>query len=271
MPDSALLQKIDAALARYPRLRLIRNSLQIHVDDGVVVVEGALDSIATKRMIPRLIIEASGGLGVLDRLRLIPGEPRRDADIAAELRDRLMADPSFGPYEIKAGSEVKDDESLPGRIIRVSVTAGVIGLAGVAESLRHRRLAEVLAWWVCGCRDVDNRLYVSPTEIDSDAEITGALRLVLERDPRVDANRVAVRTRDRSVRLMGILPEQAQRNRAEDNAWYIAGVHDVDNRIRVLDPAGLQECADEASRESFPASDPPAMTPIIGLGGAERT
>jgi len=266
MSDTELLQAVHAALARDPRLRSNKRELRIRLADDVVVLDGTVNSIAAKRLIPRKVFEVSG-LGALDRLRLRPEEQRADPDLASDVERVLAEDAAFADYRIKA-ARIVDHEPVIERLVCVDVTDGVIRLSGTVESLSCRRLAEVLAWWVPGRRDVENRLYVSPAEMDSDAGITNALRLVLERDAKVDADRVAIRTRDRIVTLKGTIPQVEQKQSAEDDAWYLAGVHDVDNRIRVRDHEKLQECADEASRESFPASDPPSMTPVIGVGGA---
>jgi osmotically-inducible protein OsmY len=99
--------------------------------------------------------------------------------------------------------------------------------------LDDKRLAGVLAWWVPGSRDVVNGIAVEPPEEDSDAAILEAVRLVLEKDPFVDASQVRVGVGDALVRLTGLVPSDAERAMAEHDAWYVFGVDKVDNRIEV--------------------------------------
>jgi len=64
--------------------------------------------------------------------------------------------------------------------------------SGHFTSLIQKRLAGVLAWWVPGSRDVINGMEVVPLQEDSDEEIAKAVRLVLEKDPFVNAERIRV-------------------------------------------------------------------------------
>jgi osmotically-inducible protein OsmY len=94
-------------------------------------------------------------------------------------------------------------------------------------------LAGVLAWWVPGSRDVINGIAVEPPEQDSDVAILEAVRLVLEKDPFVDASQIRVGVKNALVRLTGLVPSEAEREMAEFDAWYVFGVDMVDNRIEV--------------------------------------
>jgi osmotically-inducible protein OsmY len=52
-------------------------------------------------------------------------------------------------------------------------------------------------------------------------------------DPSVDASDVEVSVTEGDVMLQGSVDTRAQRRRAEDLAWSVDGVHDVQNRLRV--------------------------------------
>ncbi len=250
---------VRAAIDRYPRFRSMAD-IDVRVEDDVLTLEGTLPRIGARRLLPRIAAEATG-LGIRDRLRIQPLSERDDDGIAADLESALSSEPALAGYAI-----VRDATPGGERSIAVRVSDAVVRLEGHVESLLHRRIAEVRAWWA-GAADVDNRLHVEPAEQDSDAAIADAVRAVLERDPRVDAARLAVRVENRIVTLIGVQPEPGQRIAAAQDAWFVPGVHEVDNRIRVLDYGQLDRYADEASRESFPASDPPSMTPVVGIGG----
>ena len=106
-------------------------------------------------------------------------------------------------------------------------------LAGTVGSLTHRRLADVLAWWTPGTCGVRNLVHVVPVEQDTDEELSDALRIILDKDPWLAAATIAVSVKDRTVTLEGVVTAEEQGRMAEQAAWYILGVHGVNNRLQV--------------------------------------
>ncbi|HSN18516.1 MAG TPA: BON domain-containing protein, partial [Gammaproteobacteria bacterium] len=117
--------------------------------------------------------------------------------------------------------------------IRVDVKDCVVRLEGHVRSLSHRRLAEVIAWWVPGSCDVHNHVRVKPAEKDNDDEITDAVLMVLEKDPLLHAESLNVHTKDRTVTLSGAVHSEEQRRMAIYDCWYVPGVHEVHDRMQV--------------------------------------
>jgi osmotically-inducible protein OsmY len=118
-------------------------------------------------------------------------------------------------------------------MLEVEVTDGVVILNGMVESISHKRLAGVLAWWVPGSRDVVNGLELSPPMEDNDDEVVDAVRLVLEKDPLVNASQMKLRSSAGIVTLEGAVATENSRMAAEADAWYVFGVNGVVNKLMV--------------------------------------
>jgi hypothetical protein len=82
----------------------------------------------------------------------------------------------------------------------------------------------------------------------SDDRIRDEVCEQLTEDWHVDATDISIEVHDGEVTLSGTVSSREQRRRAEDCAERVRGVHDVFNRLRVVDDAVAQRAAWEASR-----------------------
>lgn len=237
MNSDKVTNAVRSALAREPRIDLHANSLKIELEaENALILEGELPSLAAKKIALRLAAQVPGVSGIADRLRVVPAKRMSDAQIRDHFRDALLEEPAFDPCGIRTGDSgtwttVREIPPASSNWIGASVLDGVITMDGQVGSLSHQRLAGAMAWWVPGTRDVVNGLEVSPPETDGDDEITEAVKLVLEKDPLVNADRIRVRTRDATVTLEGLVSNKMEAEMAEVDTWSILGVEQVQNLL----------------------------------------
>ncbi|HEX5512914.1 MAG TPA: BON domain-containing protein, partial [Gammaproteobacteria bacterium] len=158
MPDSATTKKIRAALERARDVDLHHN--RINISDGETIrLEGEVDNIAVKRRAYQIAREVAGDANVEDRLLLRVQRERTGDALLQAVIDALAADPVYRDFVI---STRRDELPADRDAIAVEVQDSQVWLYGQANSLSHRRLAEVTVWWVPGTADVENRIRVQP-------------------------------------------------------------------------------------------------------------
>ncbi|HEX6319459.1 MAG TPA: BON domain-containing protein [Burkholderiales bacterium] len=238
-PREQTTRKVHAALEREPRINLHRFPIAISNAGGVVVLEGELADVAAKKLALDLAASVGGVSGIVDRLRVAPGERRGDGAVRDSLARLLLEYPEFRNCALRShtNDRVEVLRAVEDGVgdIEISVAEGVITLEGHVISQSHRRFAGVLAWWTPGRRDVVNSLEVRPDYEDRDDEITEVMRLVLEADPQVNADQIRPNCANGVVTLDGSVPSPEQKRRAELDAWSLYGVSRVVNRLQVTD------------------------------------
>ena len=241
-PRETITKQIHGLLERERRINLHRFPIQISNADGVALLEGEVSDIAAKKLALELAASVSDVRGVVDRLRVAPGERRGDGAIRDSLARLFLEQPEFRnctlrsrSAETRSSREVVLHEGNGDSVgdIEIAVQDGVITLEGHVISVPHRLFAGVLAWWTPGRRDVVNSLELRPNYEERDDEVTEALRLVLEADPAVDASQIRSTCVSWVVTLEGSVPSEDQKRRAEMDAWYLSGVDRVVNQLQI--------------------------------------
>lgn len=233
-----IISETTAALEREPSVNLHRFPVHLEFNDGVLTLEGEVEHIAAKKMALEVAAAVPGVTGIADRLRLVPAQQMQDGEIRDHVCNALLAENLLSSSAVwaivKGKPEVvrEADQDVDGSI-DVEVNDGIVILNGAVGSLSAKRLAGVLAWWVPGSRDVINGIEVTPPEEDNDDEVVDAVRLVLEKDPFVNAAQIKVTCRNYAVTLEGIVKSEPQRHMAESDCWYVFRVDRVKNLLLV--------------------------------------
>jgi osmotically-inducible protein OsmY len=233
-PTQQTITAIRKALDNEPGVNLHEHPVRVAIEAEGVVLSGTLPDIKAKRLAHYRAVAAAGEVPVLDHLKVTPSEVRADEVLAEAVHEALSGEPVFREYHVVARPGTENNPDAHAGDIEVTVAdGGVVTLTGRVQSLTHKRLADVLTWWVPGVVGVHDCLHVEPAEQDNDGEITDALRMVLEKDPWIDAGEIQVHVRDKVVTLEGLAYSEHQRHMAELDAWYVLGVHQVSNKLVV--------------------------------------
>jgi osmotically-inducible protein OsmY len=238
MEKDAVRKHVHAALERESRINLHRHPVRIESVDGTVILEGEVADVAAKKLALELAGAVQGVRGVVDRLRVDPGERRGDGAVRDALGRLFLQQQELRRCGISLRNNGKVDvlrrvDADADGELELSVTDGVVLLEGHVISQSHLRFAGALAWWTPGRRDVINALEVRPAYEDRDDEVAEVMRLVLEADPELDADQIRPNCANKVITLEGSVPSEREKRRAELDAWSMFAVRGVVNRLQV--------------------------------------
>lgn len=165
MGDGAILDAVRDALLQEPTLRnctiqeirkghrqTIREALgephgviRLSVEDGVVLLDDHVTSLAQKRLAGVLAWWVPGSRDVINGMEVVPDQPDSDEEVAKTVRIVLKKDPFVNVDRV-----------------RVSARNAVVTLEGDLPSAPQREMAEFDAWYVFGVDKVINHLEVRP-------------------------------------------------------------------------------------------------------------
>lgn len=185
-------------------------------NDGIVTLAGHVGSYYEKASAERAAKRVSGVATVVNDLIVNPPYVRDDAEIA---RDAL--------------SGLALTVVVPTEHIKVLVEHGWVTLNGEVKWQFQKNAAEYSIWQVPGVRGVQNQLKVKAAHAASPGKVKDQIEAALARNAQIDAEGVKVETHDGIVTLRGSVNSWAQREAAEQAAWFAPGVEEVENLLEV--------------------------------------
>ncbi len=215
--ESALL--FDAATDAY--------EITSRVKDGVVTLEGTVQSYPEQQLAVHVAKGVSGVKGVNENLTIKGKSDRPDSEVAAEVKRIIDIDARLHPNSITV--EVKD---------------GVVTLTGAVGSSAQKGRAMMLAA-TPGVKSVDvDGLNVDPqvrakgqrketVTVKGDPQIKAAVKDALVYDPRVFSFNPTVQVENGVVTLTGVVDNLKAKRAAEQDARNTVGVWRVKNLLKV--------------------------------------
>jgi len=212
--DTALQASVLEELKWEPGVKA--TDIGVTVKDGVVTLEGTVDSYAEKWAAERAVKRLPGVRALALELEVkLPGSSERtDADLAQTAENALE-------WNI----------ALPGERITVTAEKGLLTLEGEVDWQIQKSGAEGAVRYLKGVKGVINKLTVKPKVAPTD--VKEKIEAALKRNAILDAQQIKVQADGGKVTLSGSVHSWAERDQAEDAAWAAPGVSTVRDLITV--------------------------------------
>lgn len=132
-------------------------------------------------------------------------------------------------------NELLSSDAIFSSNLGVSVDQGVVTLSGTVDSLRAKQHATRLAKLIRGVQSVINQMIVEPAKRD-DELLTLDVEQALTQNAATESYEVLVVIDNGIARLGGTVDSHAEKRLAADVASGVAGIREVDNRLKVQSP-----------------------------------
>jgi osmotically-inducible protein OsmY len=229
--DSEVKQRVMEELKSNSALN--PEMIQVAVKEGVVTLNGHVESWDGKFILEKMVKQVKGVKEVENHLAFLKDEPRSDADIKRDIVKRL-----------------RYDVWIPAEAIEVKVEDGKVVLRGVVGSAMAKRKAVFHAWGT-GVKEVETKDLVIDPELSetmsrtktinfSPEKIREALINAFSYDPRV-GQAPEVEVKDGVVTLRGPINSLQAKRAAEEDALNTVGVRNVRNVLKVQPPDGMTD------------------------------
>lgn len=191
------------------------HNIDVDTTNGIVTLSGSVDTYYAKLQARDAAESVKGVLKVINDIDVKPIF-RTDAQIRRDVISALAADPVTESYDVD-----------------VRVVNGVVTLIGEVDSYTEKLTAASVAEDVKGVTDVTNLLIHDVVEDRTDAEIESEIEDRLRSDASIAAGLISVRVAHGEVTLNGSVGSAREKSEAESEAWNVAGVSTVTNKLDV--------------------------------------
>lgn len=215
--DSQIQKDVMDQLSWEPYLNAAQ--IGVAVKNGIVTLSGQVDTYSKKLIAENAAKKISGVKAIAEDIQIgvSPVYNKTDAEIAEAVLNAL-----------KWHTAVQEDK------IKIKVEDGYVRLEGEVEWNFQRKNAASAIENLAGVRSVINLITVKPKVSSSDIE--EKINEAFKRSATIDAGKITAEVIGNKAILRGKVRSFAEKEDAENAAWFAPGITSVDSKIEIEIP-----------------------------------